>query len=457
MTRAAFILLLCPALQAQITLRQAVDLAIAKYPSVQASLEQVKAAAAGVNLARTAYLPRADFLVQVNRSTHNNIFGLMLPQPLPVIPSISGPVLNTNSFDTVWGSAAGLLVSWEPFDFGQRRANVAAAEASRSRAAADVAVTRLQVAAAAADAFLTLQAAEQTERAAAAAVTRAESFQTVIDALVNNELRPGAEASRSRAEVAAARTQLIQAQQAIAIAKVALSQLIGIAPESVTLAEGRLNEAPAPDAPAPVVAPAIVEQNPFAAAQKAAVNEEQAREKALDHTYVPKINLEGAAYGRGTGIQANGNTGGPFSGLGPDIQNWSLGVNITFPAFDLPAIRAKKDMEAHRELAEEARYKQVVQDLSAQVSKANAMLDGARRIAENTPSGVDAARAAESQARARYNAGLGTITDVADTERLLTQAEIDDALARLNIWRGMLGVAAARGDLTPFLTLAEGK
>ena len=28
---------------------------------------------------------------------------------------------------SVWGSAAGLLVSWEPFDFGLRKANVLAA------------------------------------------------------------------------------------------------------------------------------------------------------------------------------------------------------------------------------------------------------------------------------------------------------------------------------------------
>jgi len=446
------LLLLCPALRAQLTLQQAVDLAVAKYPSLQASLEQVKAAAAQVNLARTAYLPRADFLGQVNRSTHNNLFGLLEPQPTSVIASISGPVLGTNSLDTVWGSAVGVLVSWEPFDFGLRRANVAAAEATRARAAADAEVTRLQVAAATADAFLTIEAAEQTEKAAAAAVERAQSFETVIDSLVKSELRPGAEASRSRAEVAAARTQLIQARQAIAVAKAALSQLLGVAPDSITLVPGKLAEA----APPEPVAATPLEQNPFAAAQHAAVSEEQARQKALDHAWVPKFAVEGDSYARGTGIQPSGLTGGALSGLGPNIQNWSLGVNVTFPAFDLPAIRAKKDAEAHRELAEEAKYRQTLQDLNAQVAKAQAMLDGARQVAENTPTGVEAARAAEAQARARYQAGLGTITDVADAQRLLTQTEIDDALARLNIWRALLGVAAARGDLGPFLKTAGG-
>ncbi len=83
----------------------------------------------GFRLARTAYLPQIDALAQANRATRNNVFGLLLPQS--VIPSISGPVLGTNNFGTVWGSAVGALVTWEPFDFGLRRANVAVADAAQ--------------------------------------------------------------------------------------------------------------------------------------------------------------------------------------------------------------------------------------------------------------------------------------------------------------------------------------
>jgi outer membrane protein TolC len=72
-------------------------------------------------------------------------------------------------------------------------------------------------------------------------------------------------------------------------------------------------------------------------------------------------------------------------------------------------------------------------------------------VAENTPIQLEAARATEQQANARYKAGLGTIVEVAEAQRILTQAEIDDALARLNIWRAMLAVAVAEGDLAPYL------
>src|SRR3954471_22605741 len=126
--------------QTPVTLQQAVDQALGNYPAVRISSEQASAAAAGIALARTAYLPRADFLGQVNRATRNNVFGLLLPQS--VIPSISGPVIGSNNFGMVWGSAAGVLVTWEPFDFGLRQANVSVANAAKAQSQATLKKTQ---------------------------------------------------------------------------------------------------------------------------------------------------------------------------------------------------------------------------------------------------------------------------------------------------------------------------
>ena len=40
--------------------------------------------------------------------------------------------------------------------------------------------------------------------------------------------------------------------------------------------------------------------------------------------------------------------------------------------------------------------------------------------------------------------------EVADAENLLAQAEMDDSIARLNVWRGLFAVAYAQGDLKSF-------
>src|SRR5205085_3936823 len=105
-----------------LTLAQAVELALKNYPAIRAARAQAQSAEAGVELARTGYLPRADLLWQENRATRNNVFGLLLPQS--TIPSISGPVLGDATLNSAWGSVGGLLFSWEPLDFGLRKANV---------------------------------------------------------------------------------------------------------------------------------------------------------------------------------------------------------------------------------------------------------------------------------------------------------------------------------------------
>src|SRR5580692_10665978 len=130
--------------QQPITIREAVESALRNYPSIRVSQEQINAAAAGIQLARTAYLPRVDALAQVNRATRNNVFGALLPQN--VIPSMSGPVIGSNNLGSVWGSAIGGLVTWEPFDFGLRAANVATASATRAQSEATVKRTQFEVA-----------------------------------------------------------------------------------------------------------------------------------------------------------------------------------------------------------------------------------------------------------------------------------------------------------------------
>jgi len=433
----------------QLTIEGAVNQAMERYPAVRASLEEVSAAAAGINLARTSYLPRADFLGQINRSTHNNVFGMLLSQS--VVSPISGPVLRTNSLENVWGTAVGVFVSWEPFDFGLRRANVQVAQSARDRAQAQVAVTKLQAGIAAADAFLTIEAAEQTVLAARAGVERARVFNQSVEALVANELRPGAESSRTKAELAFAQTQLIQAEQAVAVGRAALGQILGVAPGTIAMQPGLLLQLP-PEVAGGALDPA---KHPLARAQNAAIEEVKAREKALDRSYVPRFNLQGTTYARGTGVQSDGSTGGAASGLGPNIQNWGLGMSVTFAAFDLPAIRARKEIERYEERAASAGYDRILQDLNGEIEKAQAAYEGTKRVARNTPVQLEAARTLEQQATARYRAGLGTIVEVAEAQRLVTQAEIDDALAKLSIWRALLSLAAAQGELEPYLNLTR--
>jgi len=430
---------------AGLTIAQAVEAALRNYPAVQVSQEQINAAAAGIQLARTAYLPRVDMLAQENRATRNNVFGLLMPQG--VIPSMSGPVLGTNNLGTAWGSAIGTLVAWEPFDFGLRKASVDAATAAQTRSEATLKRTQFEILVTTADAYVTLAAAQEMVRAAQAGVDRTEVLARTIHALVNAQLRPGADASRAEAELAAARTQLIQAQQAVEVARANLSRFVGLEPAQIAISAPRLLQLP-PQRTAP---PLDTGGNPISMEQNAVVEQLQAQLRILERSYFPRFSLQGAAYARGTGARTNGTNLGGLNGVAPSTQNYALGFTVTFPVFDLPSLRAREAGQSATIRAEQARSRQIAVDLKAQWNVALAALDGAKRVAANTPVQVAAARAATEQATARYRSGLGNIDAIAEAQRLLTQAEIDDALARLGVWRRLLGVASAAGDIQPFL------
>ena len=427
------------------TLEEAVDFALRHYPAVRASLERVRSAEAGVGVARTSYLPRTDILWQSNRATDNNIAGLTIPNS--VIAPITGPVSLSPSGRSAWGSAGGLLFSWEPLDFGYREAKVDAARAVLNRASAEASLTRLDVSVATVNAYLTLLAAEQTVRAGQADVERREIFSKSVHVLVDNQLRAGADASRADAELARARVNLARAQQQAATSGAQLADILGVADATVEVQEGTLLGT----APAATPPPTPVSANPVAQGQRARVQESQFLVRALDRSYYPKLYLQSVAMGRGSGVDPTGKFLGGSEGLGPDRANWATGLSVTFPVFDVFSTKSKKAAEAANERAEEARYDQVLQDLTGQVRKAQASLDGARKVAENTPLQLVAARTTETQERARYQAGLATLVDVSDAQSFLVQAEIDDALARLAVWQNLASVAAAQGDLAPFL------
>lgn len=436
-----------PAAPTGLTITQAVEGALRNYPSIRVTEEQMNAAAAGIRLAQTAYLPRVDGLAQVNRATRNTFYGLLLPQS--IIPGVDG--IPANNLGTVWDSGAGVLVTWQPFDFGMRAANVAAAAAGRERAQAAVSRTRYEVSVAAADAFLTVIAAQQTAQAARAAIDSWQVLLQSIHALVAAQLRPGVDESRVQAELAVSQTQLAQAQQAIDVAGATLVQFVGSSSSPLSLAPGKMLDQLPAEHPEPPLQPSA---NPLALEQNSVIAQAQSQLKALDRTYYPQFFVQGLAAARGTGMLSSGSRLDGLNGLAPTDQNYGLGLTVTFPAMERFALREQEAMQSANIRAGQAQYQVMTTRLEAQFNTAVATLTGARRVAASTPVEVSAARVALQQATARYQSGLSPIDEVAQAQRLLVQAQIDDSLARLNVWRARLQIEAARGNIQPFLAEA---
>jgi outer membrane protein TolC len=425
-----------------------VELALQNYPSIRAAQARVEAAQAGVDVAGTAYLPRLDLLWQSVRATRNNISGQFFPQA--VVPPISGPV-SPKSWDSAWGSMAGALATWEPFDFGFRGNQAELARAVARQAGTEVGLARLDVALGAAEAFLMVVAAEEAARAAQANVERWDVFAKSVKALVDQQLRPGVDLSRAEAELALARNQEIQARQTVDVGKATLAEALGLPDADVRVAQGPLLSLP----PVTELPRWAFVSHPLLARQAAAIQTVEARKALVDSSFAPRVGLQFSFSDRGSGFGSAGQTLDPEDGLWPDRYNWVAGVTLTFPLMDYFGVEARGRQEESLARAERARADEIALGLAAQERRVRSVFDAARKIADNTPVQLKAAREAHTRSRSRYDSGLGTLTEVAEAQRLLAQAEIDDALAHLGVWRALAAAARVQGRVDPFLEVVS--
>ena len=423
----------------------AMSFAAKHHPTLRADDADVHAASEAVDVERARYMPDLEVFAQVDRSTTNAVPGTYFAVPgLPVLAGTPGRTFDSGH----WSTEAGASLTWDAL--GPRKWDVqiakARAEVQLARDSADAGALDIEYAAA--DALIVALEREQTVAATKAGVDRAQVFLTIVQATVGSDLRAGADLSRAKAELAFAKTALARAQTARDLALSDLRVALGApANAPLQLDLGRLASTP----PASLVAAGGRDPHLVAAGDRVRVADAERRVIATGTQ--PRLAVVGALFARGNGLLAGG---ADAHGLVPDAPNWALGVLFTWPLLaDRTVAPAMRAQEA-RVTAEHAREDALAQELAGRTERARALLAGALEVARNTPDALQAAKDAEKQTTARFQAQLATADDVAQTQRLLVQAETDDALARLDVWRALLFDAYAGGDLAPFLALYRG-
>lgn len=431
-----------------LTLTGAIELAQKNYPSIRSATLKSEAAGEGITQAKTAYIPHVDMMFDENYGTANNITGFLAPQN--IVPNISGAVRNHNNFLGGFGFTSGALVSWEPFDFGLRKAQVNVARSATTQSQLQVAVTRLDVESRAADAFLSVLAAQQVEKAARAKVERFKVFLATVKVLAQKDLKAKTDEYLAEAELVRAQDELIAAEQNYKIAIAPLVRWTGLQVDSVDVDPRGLLQ----DVPTSYLSVSDPRLHPQALAQKASIDLVHARKYALERTYAPRFFLRTPIYARGTSF--NPDLSLNFGkGYYPTTFNYAISALVVFPAMDIFQIKAQRRAESKNELSERARYDEILLGLKEQDARARALIEGAVRIAANAPKKVRAAQQAADSVRIRYQYQLASVNDVALEEQLLTQSQVEAATAQLQVWRAVLSASVAQGDLKPFIDRAS--
>ena len=428
------------------TIEQAVADALANHPRIASSRAEENAAAARVDEARTGNLPDVGVSAQINRSTGNTVPGAFFSAP-GFVPVAGAP--RGRTFDEgAWQSGVSVWATWDVLSLTRQAAAIDVSLAGRSEAMAATNARRLDIAYRTADAFIALCEAQETVRAAKASVDRADVLVTITKPLVDTSLRPGADLARADAELASARTLFARAEQTRDVRRAQLAESLGNASLVIDAIPGAL-AAPVDGVAMPPAAPSP--SHPEIAVSNAAVARAGEAQKLVDVEYLPRLDIVAAMWMRGSGLYQS-----PAAGLAPDVPNWAAGAVVTWSFLDIPAIRARARVASATRDAAVARRDETYLAIAGQLSTATAVVQGALRVARQTPAALSAARTAEQQAVARYKSGLSNVVEVADTDRLLAQAELDDAVARLEVRRALLLLARASGDLGPFFAKTRG-
>ncbi len=400
------------------------------------------------------YLPDSLLQYQEILASHNKLTQVFFGSP--VFPAVSGPASTANSLEPIFFASGGLSIDWAPLDFGLHKARINLAKTFASQATSRYASTQLDVALTCANAYLDAVIAVEQIKAAEQNVASFEQFYNIVHAQVAASLKPGADESLSLAQLANARNNLIRARLSRDLTFATLANSIGLGGTMIDIDPRGIAEK---SEPANIQkSQPVFEEVPILKASNAVLQSAVAQKKVLDKEYAPVFHFLAGFNLRGSGLSptvAGQTQSANVSGVLPTIPNYQLAMIINWNFLDIIRLRQEKKVQMERIYQQQQDYNLVLQNLRTEDIQSRARVQAALALAENMPIQVHAAEVASRQAEARYKTGLGSVAQVAQATETLAQSRVQEAIAKVGVWRALLFVASVHGDLKPLLQEAD--
>jgi outer membrane protein len=422
---AALLLLAFPAGAEQLSLRQAVDEALARNPQIVAAGAQTAAARASLTEARSAWLPRIDASASFMRSDNPVfVFGSLLEQGRFSAAHFDPAFLNDP--DPLRNDRLLISVRYTLFDQLRRLGSVTNASSSLTRADRAEEEARQAIRLETVRRYLAVTLAQERRNVAAEAVRAAEAETSAIRDRLQQGVVVESDLLSAEVQLAQFRQQEIEAEGEVAIAQAALATVLG-RPASSDIAVEPLGEQTFRAMELDAALSHAAERGRVIAAGKGT---EMARVqlRTARGSLLPRVDTF-ASWGASEGD--------------PDT---TIGAVVSFDIFDMakPArIAAAKAGVRAAAAAENAERDAVTMEIVTAVHRhraAERRLEVARRSAEQ-------AEAAERIVRDRYENGLVTITEQLRAHTALVQARLSLLAARHDYTVGYAEVLRSTGGL----------
>jgi outer membrane protein len=411
---------MAPATQADVvgrvlTMEEAVAIALATQPQIQARLNDYAAARYRVDQALAPLLPQVSAAWTAARG-----------RTVTVPTGVTTPVAVTRDFgDTAF---ARISLSQLLFDFGKTMALTDVQRRLADIALEDVELQRQLIALAVKEGFTNVNFAQRLIQVNEQALQRAELNLRSARGFFEVGTRPRSDVARAEVDVANARVDLIRARNAERLARVALNTAMGIDVDTPTAVADNLIYQPVVLDRAALVAEARRER-PEVRQSRLGVDVAEAAERHAFRNFFPDV-VGGGFYGA---------TRGDFH------EVWEINLGLTWSIFDGGGRIARRREARSNVQGAAARVRAVELDIAREVVQAQIGVEEAEERIQAAQVAVAFAQENFRLAQGRFDAGVGTILELTDASLSLTfaqnvatqaLADYQIALARLDRARG---------------------
>lgn len=431
------VLVAASALPAQepLSLPDAVRMAMARHPSMEASAARVEAAGEQIRQARAGYLPTVNYQESWNRS--NNpvfVFSSLLTQHQFAEANFDIGRLNRPDFVNNFQSV--LSVEQTVYDAGMTRNRKRAAELGEEMAREQERGTRMVTIANVARAYHgavlaaeALRVAEEAERSAQADLDRAEASRQA-------GLSTDADVLSIQVHLAAVREQRIRRGYDVQVAQAALNEALGQPLDAMHDLITPLTEIPETEAALSDYEERAAGQRPEVRQAGLATQLAERQSGVARAAYWPRVSVQGVFEAdRGEFINKGG-------------ANWLVGAAMQWNLFNGNASRARVQEAVYAARGARAEQRRADAGIRLEVRKAHADVLAARERIGVTEAAVAQAEESLRITKNRYDAGLNTVTDLLRTETALLEARMRRLAAIYDLRVAAVTLELASGTLS---------
>jgi outer membrane protein TolC len=399
---------------------------------------------------RNNWLPNLRLSYQADLGTNNNVAGPYFG--FGIIPSDSRGVRTESNTTAVSANVGVAALDWEVYNFGAYGAQNRVAQSNIQVEQNNFAQSKYQLEAYTISNYLLLTSLQDYLKIQARNIQRNQEILRSIGSLTRSGVRPGVDTSIANAELSKARLNYIELNNQVQQVQLRLATVSGMSYQSIvadTLIEnqlinsyyGQLNT--------------DTSNHPLINYYKSLYQNSKEQESLVKKQYNPKILLEGAAWGRGSSVDANDHFNSVSTGWGFQRDNYLVGLGISYNLFDLRRKQLKVRTQKTQSDYFQNKLKEQKTLLAANASQAYAQMQTARERLQEIPRQLKAANDGYRQKLSLYKNGLTDIIELDAALNILYRAETDYVQARYAYTNALFNQAITNNKVSTLLNLLK--